>query len=298
MADLAEAALFPYMLVITFLGLLMYYLLTVRNGRAKNRYFVKKPIQLSFVMVAIVFSVIFIIAGLQNIELSRIFYEGFSIHEKYVPDYAVHYAEYTSSVPWMDDYRIDKTSDEDPLVIGNSVGFTAYVLTNELPQELVLYIFHEEMRDYLIGSSEQSHGNLTAKIDQIPHYNNYHSTFSLVFPLDETPSCNEVGDCHYDLNAKNLDVVFTKSGKYYAYFAVKATDGILDHHVSKVSLFTVEDPSEIWLRETTDSMASEIGKQRSANYISWGWSFLGIGVSVFFAVIVLLFSVFGRKKLE
>ncbi len=298
MADLAEASPVPYMLVISLLGLLMFYLLIVRNDRAKNRYFVKKPIQLSFVMVAMVFSMIFIMAGWQNVEISRIFYEGFSIHEKYVPDYAVHYAEYTLNVPWMDDYRIDKTIDEDPLIIGNSVGFTAYVSTNELPQELVLYIFHEELRDYLTGSSEQSHGNLTSKIDRIPNYNNYHSTFSLVFPLDETPSCNEVDDCHYDLNAKNLNVVFTKSGKYYAYFAVKIADGTLDYHVSKVSLFTVEDPSELWLRETTNSMASEIAKQRSANYVSWGWTFFGISVSIFFAVIVLLFSVFGKKKFE
>jgi len=293
---MAEAALLPYLLTVVSFGLFGYYLLTVWNSRRKERYFVKNPANLTTTIAALTACYLFIVFGLFFIENSKIFGEAYSIQEEFKPDYTVQFEESDPNVSWMGSYQIHKTVANDPLVTENSIGFRGHVLTKELPQELVIHIFHEDMIDFFTGSPDEDYRDISSKLNRIPAYNNYHNTFSIKFPLTESPSCNTMNECHYDLNAENLDVNFTKSGKYFAQISVKTADGIIDHQISRTSLFIIPQAIEIWSINSLEAIADEVEGQRALIYFSLGFTGLSGGIAAFLLFLPYAFNIFGKEK--
>jgi len=295
---MAEADTLPYVMVIFTFGLIFYLLYSLRNTRKPSNITLKNPRRFTIALFAIILCYVFFVSGWSQIEESKIFKKHYVIYEDFEPDYTVHFEETAPQVSWMDEYNITKPAHNDPLVIGNQLGFLSHVNTKELPQELVIHIFHEDMESFFTGSSDVDFRDLAEKLGKIPIYNNHNNIFKIEFPLTEEANCNSVNECHYNLNAENMDISFSKPGKYFGQISVKTADGKLDHQKTRLSLFTILEPSEVWMIGMAEAMEDEAVEQRSLSYFSIGMTSMGIGFAILFVVFNYLFGTFGRKPQE
>ncbi len=258
----------------------------------KSKIVIKFPNRLVIGLLVIVISSVFFIKGWEAGEISKIFDEHFELQEKFVPNNEVHFDDPDPRVGWMKEFTIDKT-DDDPLDVGKSLGFHGYIYTKELPEDIVLHIFHEDMSDYFTGTQDYDYRDIANELHRVPALK-YSDMFSIRFDLTEFYN-NEPRD-HYDLNGFE-SMTFEKPGTYFAQVSVKTKSGEIDHYKSSSSVLTIRDPLEEWTVETMESLINEAEKQRVDTISTFGLAYIGIGIGIFFAGINIVFYYLEKKDL-
>lgn len=247
-------------------------------------------VKFSFAIMAFVLAAGFFIYGSTLLSISDIFREGYEIQEKFEEQYEVDFRDPEPRVGWMDEISINQ-SDDDPLEVGQSLGFNAYVLVKEIPEELVIHIFHEDMTDFFLGEKNSDFKQLAIDLDRIPALQ-YSDMFSIYFHMNEQDIAEKRDQ--YSLNGFE-SYTFKKSGTYFAAVSVKTKEGNFDHYKSKTSVLEIKDPKEAWINTTLENLIDAAEEQKSDTLLAIGVAFLGIGFGIFFSGVNLLFSALQKK---
>jgi len=241
-----------------------------------------------FGLVAIVIALVFLILAAVQIDQSKIFREGYEIQEEFETINKIDFQDPEPLVDWMNAIEISQ-SDNDPLEIDQSIGIRVWIEVSDLPQDIVVHIFHEDMVDFFTGNTNSDYRNLAVELDRVPALK-YSDMFNIKFDLEKV---NE-GKGKYALNGME-SMTFKKAGKYFASVSIKTNDGLIDHYKSKTSVLKIDDPQEIWMESTLENLINVAEEQKADTIFAIGIALYGIAASLLFSGITLILSGFKKE---
>ncbi|QLH07682.1 hypothetical protein [Nitrosopumilus ureiphilus] len=242
-------------------------------------------IGLAIVMFAV--ALIFATEAAKQVELSNIFREAYEIQEPFEIHNEIDFRDSEPWVEWMESIEISQTNSK-PLEIGETIGIQALIEVKELPTEIVVHIFHEDMTDFFVSDEKSSFKQLSNDLDRVPGLQ-YGDMFNIHF-LE-----NDIGEGQETSSLNGFESIeFKKPGTYFASVSVKTNKNIIDHYKSKTSVLEITDPNEIWMKSTLENLIDVAEEQKADTILSIGVAYYGIAISIFFSGITLLIG--GFKK--
>lgn len=232
----------------------------------------------------------FFTGGIFDEGLANIFQEGYKIQSDFVPNNNIPFQQDYPNISNVTYYKIYKTDDH-PLTAGQPLSIHVYLSTNELPKELVVHIFHQDMIPFFTGVSPADYRGMTSKMDKVLHLR-YGDIYNVQFNLT-TP---KNGD-HYDLNG-NSTIEFTTPGTYMAQISEKTNDGNIEHYMTPYSVTTIRDPQVDWTVQAMQNLIHVAEQQKSTNIRAFGMSYVAIGIGMMLSGLNILFSTVEKRKKE
>lgn len=281
---MAEASFQAYLLAAFAIILLTIILFGIRTGRPPFPYKTTSPWRFNVGVWAIVVGVIFIFIGIMLIDLSSFFTK---IHSEEIYKFAeskqIGLEDYEHVKKWITTSEI--STDERPLKMGVEKRLHVTVDSQEFPRELVMYVFHEDMKDFFTNENDPSgFSQLTKDLGKVPTLR-YGSIFNIKFNMTEcfegslTENKNLEG-CK-PLNAFGL-VEFNHPGKYFVQFSAKLQNGVFDHRFVPMHLTIIPSDREIFDTERIAEIRSQLDFQRFTTQNALGVAYVGIGIGMFF----------------
>ncbi len=187
---------------------------------------------------------------------------------------------------WLDEVQvIDREPYSDAYKV-NEKFFLRFHITTALPgNEFVMHIFNEESPanfETSIKSNLDANGVIIQNAlyryqnDRITVYDFGKPTSSCDPNLNYTNGISKNGEqCIYDYNGL-IPLQFTIPGKYFADFSMRTHDMIMEYR-SPVSVFSITDPRNDWLFNSTSQIVQGISRFHFENLGSIGWAWEGIG---------------------
>lgn len=248
--------------------------------------------QLKFFLAINIFiiAIFFIITGITAINLSEIFQQYYKIQNDYVANDMVHFLDPSPHISDMTYLSIDKT-DDSPLEIGKPIRLHAYITSNELPKELVVHIYNQDMNDFFVGNSSSDYRSLAHQLNRVPTMR-IGDAWNIQFDLSIMKNQD-----HYDLNGFQT-MTFTTPGIYFAQVSIKSNStNTIEHYKSPYVVMTIRDSQSDWTVQSMEKIIHSMEGQKSDSMRTFGWGFVATGMSMLFAGINILFSsVEGIKK--
>lgn len=233
-------------------------------------------IRLGIGIMAIAIACLFFIVGDLYLKISTIFREVARESEVFTPNNKVDFEDIFVSIDTIDDFRITKT-DDDPLEVGKSLGFHAYVGIKEMPKEIILHLFHEDFNDFFVGDQKSDYRSLSNELKRIPtlKYGDIYNIKSL------SPTSNETNE-HYDLNAVQ-SITFNTPGTYFVQISIKTQNDTIEHYKSPKPVLVISDPTDDHIRNSIDKLVKASDEQKADSLFGNGWAFIAVGIGLVFS---------------
>lgn len=243
-----------------------------------------------FSFFVIMIGLVFIVGGLESEALASLFQQYYKIQKDFVPNDTIQFEDLDPHIQGITDFRIDKT-DSHPLEMGQQLRLHVYMTTNEIPKELVVHIFHQDMTSFFTGTLQSDYRGLASELGRVPPLR-YGDVYNIQFDL-KTPKNQD----HYDLNAFQT-MTIDKPGTYMAQISEKASNGTIEHYMSPFSVMTIRDSREDWTVQAMQNLIHTAEDQKSASIRAFGMSYIAIGIGTFLSGINLISSSVERIKNE
>lgn len=247
--------------------------------------------KIMFAIGALCLGVLFTNAALEQSELAEKYREGYEIQEEFVINNEIDFSDPEPWVDWMDNIEISQ-SDSDPLEIGETIGAKVLIEVKELPKEIAVHIFHEDMTEFFVGNGKSDFKQLSEDLGRVPSLR-YSDMFNVDFEEQEIREGQE----SYSLNGLGI-IELKKDGTYFASVSVKTDEGVIDHYKSKTSVFEVVDPQEIWIKNTLQNLINVAEDQKADTKDALGIAFYAIGTTLIFTGIAFLFSAYESYRMK
>ncbi|MGY5148618.1 MAG: hypothetical protein ACW9W3_00975 [Candidatus Nitrosopumilus sp. bin_68KS] len=180
------------------------------------------------------------------------------------------------------------SNDDRPLLEGIEKRLDVTVESKIIPEELVIHIFHEDMKDFFTNENDPSaFRQITKSLDRIPTLG-YGPMFSLQINTTKYEKCvvdQEI--CIYNLQATDVGE-FSKAGKYLVQFSAKLESNQYEHRLSPFSLPDIVDEKTEKFNEQISKISKSVDEQKADSRNSQGYAFLGIGIGMVFSGVSLI----------
>lgn len=296
---MAEASFQAYILVAFAMVLLVILLFWIRFRHNPPPYRIASSNWFSVGFFAIIVGVMFIYIGITLSEFSILFakYHDDETYKFKEPS-QIKLEDYEPMRDWITHAEIIDTDDR-PLKIGVEKRLHGIVESQRFPQELIMYVFHEDWKDFFTNESDPSaFRQITKDIGRIPMLK-YGSLFYVKFNMTNcyqgNQSDNRIPEGCTPLNAFNVGQ-FNYPGKYFVQFSAKLSDDNFDHRFVPMHLTIIPTDREIFDTVKIGEIRSKVDFQKFETQNALGVAYIGIGVGMFFSGLSLIQPVIIRRN--
>jgi hypothetical protein len=253
-------------------------------------YIIKSQIRFTFSLSIILLGTVFIIGGIESEGLANVFQQYYKIQKDYVPNDNIQFEDIDPHIYGITDFRIYKTDDH-PLEIGQPLRLQVYLNTMEMPKELVVLVFHQNMVPFFTGNSSSDYRGIAAEFGRVLALR-YGDVYNVQFDLNIPKNVD-----HYDLNG-NSTMIFTTPGTYMAQISEKTSNGHIEHYMSPFAVTTIRDSREDWTVQAIQNLIHVAEDQKSSSIRAFGMSYLGIGIGMVLSGFSFMSSAVEKNKRE
>lgn len=226
-------------------------------------------------------------------QISDLYHQEIKPQEKLDDISKIDFEDPDIHLDWIKNMKISQT-DSDPLEVGQTLGIHGLIVTKEVPKEVVIHIFHEDMMNFFTSNEEYSFRQITNGLDKILTLR-YGDAFHIKFDLSGDDVRN--GTESFSLNGFET-YTFQKEGTYFAIVSMKTQDEIIVHYVSSSSILKIKEIGNSWINTTLGKLVKSSEQQKVEYYSALGITVLATGFSLLFIGISFLLSSSEGKKFE
>lgn len=235
-------------------------------------YKVKSQITFIFSVTTIFLGLYFIVASAEYEGIANVFQQYYKIQQDYIPNNNIQFEDIDPHIHGVTDFRVYKTDDH-PLEIGQHIRLQVYLYTTEMPKELVVLVFHQNMEPFFAGNSSTDYRGIVAEFGRVLPLR-YGDVYNVQFNMTTSKNVD-----HYDLNG-NSTMTFTTPGIYMAQISEKTNDGHIEHYMSPFAVTTIRDSREDWTTQAIQNLIHQAEDQKKTSLQAFGVSYLGIGIGM------------------